>query len=183
MNTTPLSHEKPKVFAYLRRSTKKEEQEMSLEKQYDSIPIILEEMGLSMADITQSFSDSFSGYKIKTIEGRPQVKRPGFRELVKIVRAQTVPCIIVAFNPSRLTRNVPDETTIKEFLGHHQNKQKVQYIRFFEGVWDKNTPATVIDAEVHKAVAYSERLAQDKINNILTSLRNKKLPRTIKTPH
>jgi DNA invertase Pin-like site-specific DNA recombinase len=183
MKPTPLSHEKPKVFAYLRRSTKKEEQEMSLEKQYDSIPLILEEMGLSMADITQSFSDSFSGYKIKTIEGRPQVKRPGFRELVKTVRAQTVPCIIVAFNPSRLTRNVPDGTTIKEFLGHHQNKQKVQYIRFFEGIWDKTTPATVIDAEVHKAVAYSERLAQDKINNILTSLRNKKLPRTIKTPH
>ncbi len=183
MKPSPLFQEKPQIFAYLRRSTKKEEQEMSLEKQLDSIPFILEEMGLSMADITKSFSDSFTGYKIKTIEGRPQVKRPGFRELVKTVREQKVPCIILAFNPSRLTRNVPDGTTIKEFLGHHENKQKVQYIRFFGGVvWDKNTPATTIDAEVSKAVAYSERLAQDKINNILTSLKSNRLPATIKTP-
>lgn len=179
----PPSTEKAKIFAYLRRSTKKQEQEESLEKQYDSIPMILEDMGLSMEDITKSFSDSFTGYKVKTIKGSPQLKRQGFKEMVETIRGQKVPCILLAFNPSRLTRNVPDGTTIKEFLGHHENKHKIEYIRFCDGtIWDKNTPATVIDAEVNKAVAYSERLAKDKVDNNLTSLRRGILPKTIKTP-
>jgi hypothetical protein len=170
------------IFAYKRKSTKKEEQAESLEKQNDSIERIIADMGLTMDDITESFEDAFTGYKIKIRNGTPQVKRPWFKALVERIKKEKVPCILLAFNPSRLTRNVPDGTTIKEFCGHYENKQKIEYIRFYSGmIWDKYTLGTTIDAEVSKASSYSERLSEDKRDNNIVALSRKIMPKTIKT--
>ena len=53
------------VFAYLRRSTKKEEQKDSKQKQNDSIDLMAKDIGINIEDI-QIFEDDFTGFKINT---------------------------------------------------------------------------------------------------------------------
>jgi hypothetical protein len=53
-------------IAYLRRSTTKVEQEMSIEKQNDSVILMARNISVPIEYIN-IYSDSFTGYKIKTI--------------------------------------------------------------------------------------------------------------------
>jgi hypothetical protein len=169
-------------IAYLRKSTKKEEQEMSIERQNDSVSIMARNIGVPV-EYLNIFEDAFTGYKVETRDGTPITKRKWWKDLKVLVRHLRKPCILLAFDPSRLTRNVPDGTTIKEFLWHHGNKQKIEYIQFSDETrWDKHTPPSVIDAEVMRAMAYSDSLSRTKKRNNENSLRVGILPATIKTP-
>ena len=62
------------IFAYLRRSTKKEEQRDSKQKQNDSVDLMAKDIGINIEDI-QIFEDDFTGFKINTKNGKPQTKR------------------------------------------------------------------------------------------------------------
>lgn len=169
-------------IAYLRKSTKKKEQALSIERQNDSVVLMAKHIGVPVEYINV-YSDSFTGYKIKTINGTPQVKRKGWKTTTELIRKLKKPCVLLAFDPSRLTRNVPDGVTVKELLWHYWNIQKLECIRFFDGsIWDKNTPESIIDNEVAKAVTYSEVISRNKKSRNRTSLEMGILPKTIKTP-
>jgi Resolvase, N terminal domain len=186
--TTPQVKTRPSaevpVFAYLRRSTKKDEQEMSLEDQKRSVRQIAKEIGIPF-DRVVIFDDSYSGYKIKTKNGTPQSRRKGYIDLMKEMSASKVPCILLAFNVARLGRNIPEGIIICEKLGGYGNSkiQKVEYIRFFDGViWDRNTPESEITDAFKKAEWYSATLSKQRVSKNLTFLADDIIATTIKMP-
>ena len=95
-----------------------------------------------------------------------------------------IPCILLAYDCSRLARNVPDGITICEKLGLYGNKQKIEYIRFYDGTkWDKTTRDKTINDAFSEANGYSEALSKQKQDKNITSLRRGIMPKTIKAPH
>lgn len=181
----PLQYSKTDktIFAYLRRSTKKEEQRDSKQKQNDSIDLMAKDLGINIEDI-QIFEDDFTGFKINTKNGKPQTKRKGYIALMEAIDKCKVPCILLAYDCSRLARNVPDGITICEKLWLYGNKQKIEYIRFYDGTkWDKTTRDKTINDAFSEANGYSEALSKQKQDKNITSLRRGVMPKTIKAPH
>ena len=181
----PLQYSKTDktIFAYLRRSTKKEEQRESKQKQNDSIDLMAKDLGINIEDI-QIFEDDFTGFKINTKNGKPQTKRKGYIALMEAIDKCKVPCILLAYDCSRLARNVPDGITICEKLWLYGNKQKIEYIRFYDGTkWDKTTRDKTINDAFSEANWYSEALSKQKQDKNITSLRRGIMPKTIKAPH
>lgn len=171
------------VFAYLRRSTKKEEQKDSKQKQNDSIDLMAKDIGINIEDI-QIFEDDYTAFKITTKNGTPQSKRKGWNALMKEIDKCKETCILLAYDYSRLARNIPDWWTICEKLGLYWNKQKIEYIRFYDGtVWDKTTREKTITDAFSDANWYSDALSKQKQDKNITSLRRGIMPKTIKAPH
>jgi hypothetical protein len=180
---TPQLIGNQKIFAYLRRSTKKEEQKESKKKQNDSIDLMANDIWIPLEEI-QIFEDDFTGYKIKTKDGKPQTKRKGYMELMKEIDKCKTPCILLAYDYSRLARNAPDGITVCEKLGLYGNEQKIEYIRFYDGtIWDKTTREKVINDAFSEANGYSDALSKQKQDKNITSLRRSIMPKTIKAPH
>ena len=91
------------VFAYMRRSTSKIEQEDSLEKQEDCIDVIAQDHRIDESHII-AFTETRSGFENR--------KRPRFNEMIKAIDKLKVPCILLAYDSSRLSRNQKDSREI-----------------------------------------------------------------------
>jgi len=96
------SQETP-VFAYMRRSTSKVEQEDSLEKQGDCIDLIIKKHNIDEKSVV-SFIETRSGFENR--------KRPKFNEMIQAIDKLKKPCILLAYDSSRLSRNQKDSREI-----------------------------------------------------------------------
>ncbi len=91
------------VFAYMRRSTNKVEQEDSLEKQEDCIDEIAMKHEIDERRII-AFTETRSGFENR--------KRPKFNEMIKAIDKLKTPCMLLAYDSSRLSRNQKDSREI-----------------------------------------------------------------------
>lgn len=179
-----LSKDEGTIFAYLRRSTKKEEQRDSKEKQNDCIDIMARDLWIEIEDI-RIFEDDFTWFKITTRNGTPVTKRPWYKALMEEIDKCKKPCILLVYDVSRLARNIPDGTIICEKLWLHGNinKRRIEYIRFYDGTqWDNKTQEKDIYSAFLEANSYSSALAKKKQDSNIASLIRGIMPKTIKAP-
>lgn len=133
------------IFAYLRRSTSKEEQAESLIQQEDGIGSIVKKLGFEKEDIVY-FAETYSGFENK--------RRKQWWLLIKAIDSLKVPCIIIARDISRLSRNPTDSQGIIDRLyGDNKKKRLIDkiYTLDYDNIkeWDKTT-----DKEnVHKTLS------------------------------
>lgn len=137
------------IFAYLRRSTPKEEQRESLIQQEDGINSIVKKLGLGKEEIYY-FAETFSGFENK--------KRKEWGKMLEQIDKLKTPCIILCRDISRLSRNPTDSQKIMDRVywdNLFKKKEKIlkiyslDYDRIKE--WDKNTDKE----EMHKALSAS----------------------------
>jgi Resolvase, N terminal domain len=179
-----LSKNEGTIFAYLRRSTKKEEQRDSKEKQNDCIDIMARDLWIEIESI-RIFEDDFTWFKITTRNGTPVTKRPWYKALMEEIDKCKKPCILLVYDVSRLARNIPDGTIICEKLWLHGNinKKRIEYIRFYDGTrWDSKTQEEEIYTAFLRANSYSSALAKKKQDSNIASLIRGIMPKTIKAP-
>ena len=93
------------VFAYLRRSTPKEEQRESLIQQEDGINSIVKKLGLEKEEIYY-FAETFSGFENK--------KRKEWGKMLEQIDKLKTPCIVLCRDISRLSRNPTDSQKIMD---------------------------------------------------------------------
>ncbi len=139
------SSSKSPIFAYLRRSTSKEEQAESLIQQEDGIGSIVKKLWLDGENIVY-FAETYSGFENK--------KRKKWGELIKAIDALKVPCVILARDISRLTRNPTDSQGIMDRLYWDNKKKKlIDKIHTLDyddiKTWDGSTDKE----DVHKALS------------------------------
>ncbi len=135
------------IFAYLRRSTKKAEQENSLIQQEDGIQSLIRRLGLD-ADSVRYFAESRSGFENK--------KRPEWTAMMSEIDKLETPCVLLARDISRLSRNPTDSQKIMDRLYGDNKKRRViekMYCLDYENVkeWNKGTDKE----EVHRALSAS----------------------------
>lgn len=140
-----VSHTKIPIFAYLRRSTSKEEQAESLIQQEDWIWSIVKKLWFEKESI-QYFAETYSWFENKN--------RKKWWELIKAVDSLKTPCIILARDISRLTRNPTDSQWIMDRLYWDNKKKRLIekiYTLDYDNIktWDKSTDKE----EVHKALS------------------------------
>lgn len=87
------------IFAYLRRSTNKKEQEDSLIQQEDGISTIVKRLGLGERKI-RYFAETRSGFENR--------KRKEWGKMLEEIDKSSVPCLILCRDISRLSRNPTD---------------------------------------------------------------------------
>jgi hypothetical protein len=109
---------KTPIFAYLRRSTAKIEQSESLIQQEDGIDSIVRKLWYEKEEI-KYFAETYSGFENK--------KRKHFTQMLNEIDKSKEPCIILARDLSRLSRNPNDSLEIMNRLyGDNKNKKKVK---------------------------------------------------------
>lgn len=125
--TTPKVTEnsyKTRIFAYLRRSTSKEEQKESLIQQEDGIDSIVRKLWLEKENI-RYFAETYSGFENK--------KRKQWGELLKEIDRSKEPCIILTRDLSRLSRNPTDTQAIMDRLyGDNKRKHLIEKIIYLD---------------------------------------------------
>lgn len=173
--TTKSTIKKP-IFAYLRMSTKKKNQEDSIENQNNKVLAQARSLGIDVEEI-QRFEDAgvtwFKNVKTKNgkIESRP---RAWLTKLLAAIDAVKIPCLLFAYDPSRLARNSNDGGVIIERLWHNWNEQKIEKIYFSMGdgdMWDGKTQKTDMISSFMLAERESEKRSdhmKDNINGHLT---------------
>lgn len=109
------------LFAYLRRSTKKKEQEDSLPQQEEGLVSMSKMLGFSL-DSVNKFIESRSGFENKT--------RPEWKKMLKEIDGLKKPCIIFVRDTSRLSRNPKDNLALADRI-YGDNKQKKRIHKIF----------------------------------------------------
>ena len=104
------------IFAYLRRSTAKKEQADSLIQQEDGIDSIVKRLWYENEDI-RYFAETFSGFENK--------KRKKWWEMIEEIDKLKKPCIIIARDISRLSRNPTDSQWIMDRIYWDNKKKKI----------------------------------------------------------
>ncbi len=175
------------IFAYLRMSTKKKNQEDSIENQNNKVLAQVRSLGINIEDI-QRFEDAgISWYKrVKTKDGKILSRpREWLTQLLNAIDILKEPCLLFTYDPSRLARNSSDAGVIIERLWHNWNKQKIERIYFSMGdgdMWDGKTPRTDMLSSFISAERESEKKGKYMKDNILWHLQNKIFPPMIPTP-
>lgn len=175
------------IFAYLRKSTKKKNQEDSIENQNNKVLAQVRSLGFKEEDI-QRFEDAWiTGFKdVKTKDGKIQSRpRDWFSSLLNAIDKVTVPCLLFAYDPSRLARNSNDGGVIIERLWYNGNKQKIEKIYFSMGdgvMWDSKTSKTDMLSSFILAEKESEKKGSYMKDNIFGNLEKKIYPPMIPTP-
>ncbi len=95
------------IFAYMRKSTNKQEQELSLVQQEEWISELAKHLWVDLSRI-KTFAETHSGFENK--------KRPRWNEMLKEIDRLKVPCILLARDTSRLSRNQKDNLAITDRL-------------------------------------------------------------------
>ena len=145
-NQKDLSDEEH-IFAYLRRSTSKKEQEDSLIQQEDGIKNIVSRLSMENEEIIY-FAETFSGFENK--------KRKEFKTMLDLIDTLKTPCVILCRDISRLSRNPSDSQKIMDRVyGDNGNRVKIDriYTLDYDRVkeWSRNTDKE----EMHKALSAS----------------------------
>lgn len=175
------------IFVYLRMSTKKKNQEDSIENQNNKVLAQVRSLGINIDDI-QRFEDAgVTWFKnIKTKDGKILSRpREWLTELLSTIDAVKVPCLLFAYDPSRLARNSSDGGVIIERLWHNWNKQKIEKIYFSMGdgdMWDNKTPKTEMQNSFMLAERESEKKWKYMKDNILGNLNKGIFPPMTPTP-
>ncbi len=160
------------IFAYLRRSTSKIEQSESLIQQEDGIFSIVKKLWLEKQEI-RYFAETYSGFENK--------RRKKWGEMMSEIDKLKEPCIILARDISRLSRNPTDSQWIMDRLyGDNKHKIKIDkiYTLDYENIkeWNKSTDKD----EVHKVLSawYYDSLdtRRKSIGGILLKLENWEFP-------
>lgn len=160
------------IFAYLRRSTSKVEQSESLIQQEDGIFSIVKKLWLEKEEI-RYFAETYSGFENK--------RRKKWGEMINEIDKLKEPCIILARDISRLSRNPTDSQWIMDRL-YWDNKHKIKidkiYTLDYENIkeWNRSTDKD----EVHKVLSawYYDSLdtRRKSIGGILLKLENWEFP-------
>lgn len=105
------------IFAYLRRSTDKEEQKDSITQQEEGIERIAKELGFDMGKI-RNFTETKSGFENR--------KRVEWKKMLEEIDKLGQPCILIARDTSRLSRNPTDNLAIANRLfGDNRTKKTI----------------------------------------------------------
>lgn len=133
--------EKYPIFAYLRKSTNKKEQELSLIQQEEWINIISEKLGFNINNV-KSYTETKSWFENK--------KRPMWNKMMKEIDKLKTPCILIAHDTSRLSRNPKDNLAITDRL-YWDNWYKIKIKRIYflwKGLkihdWDSKTNKKIL---------------------------------------
>ncbi len=160
------------IFAYLRRSTSKVEQSTSLIQQEDGIFSIVKKLWFEKENI-KYFAETYSGFENK--------KRKKWGEMISEIDKLKEPCIVLARDISRLSRNPTDSQWIMDRLyGDNKHKIKIDkiYTLDYENIkeWNKSTDKD----EVHKVLSawYYDSIdtRRKSIGGILLKLENGEFP-------
>ncbi len=172
-NTGVVSWEVP-IFAYLRKSTNKKEQEDSLVQQEDGISSIVKKLRLEGQEI-RYFAETFSWFENK--------KRKEWGKMLEQIDKLKTPCIILCRDISRLSRNPTDSQKIMDRVywdNHFKKNIKIAQIYSLDydkiKEWDINTDKE----DMHKALSASYYDSLDtrrkSIGGILLKLENGEFP-------
>lgn len=175
------------IFVYLRMSTKKKNQEDSIENQNNKVLAQVRSLGINTDDIQRFEDPGVTWFKdIKTKDGKILSRpREWLTELLSTIDAVKVPCLLFAYDPSRLARNSSDGGVIIERLWHNWNKQKIEKIYFSMGdgdMWDNKTPKTEMQNSFMLAERESEKKGKYMKDNILGNLTKGIFPPMTPTP-
>ncbi len=174
MTTTNNINSEQKVFVYLRKSTKKAQQEQSIEKQKNAINNLADRLWIDKSKIEYYIDEWYSWFKGIVYKTPRKItrQRKWFVSLLKEIEKQKVPCKILIFEYARLTRNLIDYVEIARLLGiNNKQNRKIEWIYFCnDDIWNIRTSQWSMIDKVNDALKYSE-----KISDNVTSARELKL--------
>ncbi len=160
------------IFAYLRRSTNKEEQRESLIQQEDGIGSIVKRLKFEKEKV-RVFGETFSGFENK--------KRKEWTKMIEEINKEKSPCILLTRDLSRLSRNPTDTQTIMNML-YWDNKQRqtIEKIIYINMEGTEEITKETDKEEVHKkfSAGYYDSLdtRRKSIGWILLKLENWEFP-------
>ena len=93
------------VFAYMRKSTSKKEQEESIEQQQEGIQHLSQELGINLKHV-RIYSETKSGFENRS--------REEWKRMIKDIDATNMPCVLLCRDTSRLSRNPRDNLVIAD---------------------------------------------------------------------
>lgn len=171
-------HNNQRIFAYLRKSTKKKWQRDSIDKQEWYIKAICKRASLDFSKVEFFIDEWYSGYKwadYRNTQSQKLVrKRKKFQEMLNEARKSKFPCKILAWNVSRFARNVKEWWEIANLLWDNLERDiKVEGVYFLDGKkWSVGTSEASIIADIRVAQQYSEDLSIWAIQRKINSLSN-----------
>lgn len=162
------------IFAYLRRSTTKKEQEESLMQQEDGIDSIVKKLWYEKEDI-RYFAETYSGFENK--------KRKQWGQMIQEIDKSKESCIILTRDMSRLSRNPTDSQGIMDRLyGDNKSKRKIEKIYCLDYDNIKEWSIYTDKEDVHRSLSASYYDSLDtkrkSIQGILLKLEDGQFPYT-----
>lgn len=162
------------VFAYLRRSTSKKEQEDSLLQQKDGVNSIIKKLGLKTEKVR---------YFIETESWFENTNRKEWGKMLDEIDRSPRQVVVLCRDFSRLTRNPTDGQKIMDRLyGDNSLKWKVKIAKIFTleygeiKTWDKSTDKEDIHRILSAAYYDSLDTRKKSIGGILMKLENGEFP-------
>lgn len=155
-----------RVYAYLRRSTSKEEQSESLLQQEEWITFIASQLGIEIKEII-FFEETRSGFENRS--------RPEWKKLLKAVDMSPEWAIILCRDTSRLSRNPRDNMEIADrIFGDNKKKKKIISIFFLSGnqlqEWNERSDKKYIVDKLHQNYTESIETKQKSLSGIILKL-------------
>lgn len=145
------------IFAYMRRSTTKEEQGNSLIQQEEMIDRITKELWINIADVS-TYIESRSGFENKT--------RKEFERMIADIDKSNGWCIVLCRDSARLSRNENDSLRItNRIFWDYKTPKKIKSIFFFRDY----------EIEEWNDKGDKEKMKTELFNNYLFSVRNGKI--------
>ena len=166
------------IFAYMRRSTTKIEQEDSLPQQEEGIEYIAKELWIDYSTIIP-FTESKSGFENRT--------RKEWWKMLEAIDQSKEPCIILCRDTSRLSRNPTDNLEIaNRMFGDNKFKKSIGSIYFLwenfdVNEWSDRTNKIYIVDTLHKNYTDSMETKEKSMAGILLKLLAWEFPYT--PPH
>lgn len=167
MKNTNIAPEDVCIFAYLRKSTDKEEQKDSITQQEEGVERIAKELGLDMSKIT-NFTETKSGFENR--------KRVEWGKMLEEIDKQKQPCILIARDTSRLSRNPTDNLAIANRLFGDNHTKKTLWKIYFLGdgaviqEWNQMSDKKYIVDKLHQNYIESIETKTKSINGHILKL-------------
>jgi hypothetical protein len=171
-DTKNLWIQKTAIFAYLRKSTTKEEQKESLIQQQDWISSIVNKLWFEKENI-RYFAETYSWFENK--------RRKEWKKMIEEVDKLKEPCLILTRDISRLSRNPTDTQVMMDRLyGDNKCKRLIDKIFYLEYDSIKFISKDSDKEEIHKRFSswYYDSLDTKKksIGGIILKLENGQFP-------
>lgn len=167
MKNINKASEDVRIFAYLRKSTDKEEQKDSITQQEEGVERIAKELGLDMSKIT-NFTETKSGFENR--------KRVEWGKMLEEIDKQKQPCILIARDTSRLSRNPTDNLAIANRLFGDNHTKKTLWKIYFLGdgaviqEWNQMSDKKYIVDKLHQNYIESIETKTKSINGHILKL-------------
>lgn len=177
-----------RIFSYLRKSTKKNEQESSIASQKAHVQSMAKKLWIDLNRIEYFIDSGKSGFRwseYKDSKSESIVrKREWYSSMISEIRILKKPCKILSWAVSRIARDTKESGAIYNLLWNNKKgEKKIESVHFLDGtIWNEYTTETSIANQIWKEEESSREKSIWKAERVNQSLSVWLYPNEFKVP-